>query len=76
MLDIILALVFGHWIIAGWLVIVAALALTQTEEAIRFGAYNDPNDIYGKSVNIIVGVGFLWVVITIISFVKWVWGVA
>lgn len=74
-MDMIIALVVEHWIISGWVVIIAALALTQHNDVIDHAVKNDPNDIYGKSVNVIVTVGVIWFLITLLFLVKWLWGV-
>lgn len=72
-MSAIIGFALEHWIMSGWVLLAISLAFTQSDALINGTIREGKLHIYETLVNVIVGAGFLWVIISAIAILKNIW---
>lgn len=69
----IIGFALDHWIITGWVLLAILLAISQNKALINNVVRTGRSHIYEIFVNVIVGAGSIWVIVSAITILKNIW---
>ncbi|WBM72583.1 hypothetical protein OH773_10250 [Buttiauxella sp. WJP83] len=62
-----------HWVITGWIPLALLFAISQSKLFINGVVRSGNSHIYEIFVNVIVGAGSIWVIVSAITILKNIW---
>ena len=69
----IIGFALDHWIITGWILLAIFLAVSQSQVFINGVVRTGKSHIYEIFVNVVIGAGSIWVIVSAITILKNIW---
>lgn len=61
-----------HWIITGWIILIICICISQ-DQSIIDSAVKSKTNTYDYCINVLGTIIVLWVIISVITFIKFIW---